>query len=131
MYKISKIVALVLGVLGVILWLLLVLFTDAKDVNNSPMSGMFYISYLLLAVSVLAVIVSGAQNILSSPKALKKTLIYTGSFVGIVVVSYLLSLGEPNTTETLVSTGLITFYILTAIATFLLVFSGVKNALTK
>lgn len=131
MYNISKISAYVLGIIGAILWICLVSFADTKDVGNAPMQWMFVIAYILVAAAVIAAIVSGAKNILSSPAALKKTLIYTGVFAGIVLVSYLLALGETNTTELLVSTGLIAFYILTVIAAGLLVFTGVKNALTK
>ena len=95
------------------------------------MNWMFIISYVLILISILAAIASGAKNIISSPKALKKTLLYTGVFVAIFIVSYILAMGETNTTERWVSTGLIAFYILAAFAIGLLAFTGVKNALTK
>lgn len=131
MYKISKISVYILGIIGAILWIALAGFADGNDINNAPMQWMFIISYILLAIAILMATISGAKNIMSSPKALKKTLLYTGVFVVIVLVSYLLAMGESNTTEHWVSTGLIAFYILTAIATGLLIFTGVKNALIK
>ncbi|MDO5105470.1 hypothetical protein [Capnocytophaga sp.] len=129
MYKISKIGALVLGVIGALLWIVLVTSTNTQDVQNAPMQWMFVISYALLAIAILVAIVSGAKNILANPKALKKTLIYTGAFVVIVGLSYAFASGE--STEKLVSTGLISFYILTIVAVALLIFSGIKGALTK
>lgn len=131
MYNISKISVGVLGIIGVILWISLISFVDASDINNAPMNWMFIISYVLIAISIIAAVASGAKNILSSPKALKKTLLYTGVFVVILIVSYVLAMGETNTTEHWVSTGLIAFYILAAFAIGLLAFTGVKNALTK
>lgn len=129
MYKISKIGALVLGVIGALLWIVLVTSTNTQDVQNAPMQWMFVISYALLAIAILVAVISGAKNILANPKALKKTLIYTGAFVVIVGLSYAFASGE--STEKLVSTGLISFYILTIVAVALLIFSGIKGALTK
>ncbi|GIM53274.1 hypothetical protein [Capnocytophaga cynodegmi] len=132
MYKISKIGALALGVLGALLWILLVssdMTNPSEAINNTPMQWMFIVSYVLLAVAVLVAVISGAKNVLSSPKALKKTLIYTGAFVVIVGLSYAFAGGDG--TEKLVSAGLISFYILTTVAVGLLVVSGVKNALIK
>lgn len=130
MYKISKIGVYALGVIGLFLWIGLVSFVDSSK-DNAPMNWMFIVSYVLLAIAIIAAVVSGTKNIVSSPAALKKTLIYTGVFAVIGIVSYVFALGETNTTERLVSTGLIAFYILAIIAAGLLVFTGVKNALTK
>ncbi len=130
MYKISKIGVYALGAISLLLWIGLVSFVDSSK-DNAPMNLMFIVSYVLLVIAIVAAVVSGAKNIASSPAALKKTLIYTGVFAVIAIVSYVLALGETDTTERLVSTGLIAFYILTVIAAGLLVFTGVKNALTK
>lgn len=130
MYKISKIVVLVLSLLGVVLWGALA-FSSPESTDSFSIEGLYYISYILLIACVLVALVSGARNIMSSPKALKKTALYTGVFLVIVLVSYIFSLGEKTTEDTLVSTGLFTFYILMFVAVVLLVLSGVKNALTK
>jgi len=92
MYKIAKYVALALGVIGVILWGVLS-STNAEDPNNGAMQALFVLTYILLAIAFVAVVISAAQNILSSPKALKKTLIYTGGFVVILLVAYIFSSG--------------------------------------
>lgn len=130
MYKISKITAYVLGIIGAILWLVLVSATNTKDIHNSPMQFMFYLAYALIVFAILAVIIAGAKNILSSPQALKKTLIYTGIFALIMIVPHIFVSGGTDT-ENWVSASLISFYIFTAIAVGLLLVIGVKNALTK
>jgi len=77
-------------------------------------------------------VISAAQNILSSPKALKKTLIYTGGFV---VVHFLTdSLAFFTSSLALrkwTSTGLIALYILVAAAVVALIASNVKKALMR
>ena len=142
MYKIAKYVALALGVIGVILWGVLS-STNAEDPNNGAMQALFVLTYILLAIAFVAVVISAAQNILSSPKALKKTLIYTGGFVVILLVAYIFSSGavEANASEEVkkasesvrkwTSTGLIALYILVAAAVVALIASNVKKALMK
>ena len=142
MYKIAKYVALALGVIGVILWGVLS-STNAEDPNNGAMQALFVLTYILLAIAFVAVVISVAQNILSSPKALKKTLIYTGGFVVILLVAYIFSSGavEANASEEVkkasesvrkwTSTGLIALYILVAAAVAALIASNVKKALMK
>ena len=142
MYKISKYVALALGVIGVILWGVLS-STNAEDPNNGAMQALFVLTYILLAIAFVAVVISAAQNILSSPKALKKTLIYTGGFVAILLLAYIFSSGavEANASEEVkkasesvrkwTSTGLIALYILVAAAVAALIASNVKKALMK
>ena len=142
MYKIAKYVALALGVIGVILWGVLS-STNAEDPNNGAMQALFVLTYILLAIAFVAVVISAAQNILSSPKALKKTLIYTGGFVVILLVAYIFSSGavEANASEEVkkasesvrkwTSTGLTALYILVAGAIAALVASNVKKALMR
>ena len=137
MYKIAKYAALGLGVIGVILWIALSLSDNSADPNNGTMQALFVLTYILLAIF------SAAQNILASPKALKKTLIYTGAFVLILIVAYVFSSGdvEANASEEVkkasdsvrkwTSTGLIALYILVAGAIAALVASNVKKALMK
>ena len=141
MYKIGKYVAIALGVIGVILWGVLA-FTDKVDSENGTMQSLFVLTYVLLAIA-LAVLVTAAQNIIASPKALKKTLIYTGAFVAILLIAYIFSSGaaEANASEDVkkasesvrkwVSTGLIALYLLVAAAVVAVVASNVKKALMK
>ena len=150
MYKIAKYAAIALGVVGVVLWAVMS-FNSDKDPNTLDYTNAFYaaqqalfvLTYVLLAIAFVAVVASAAQNILSSPKALKKTLIYTGGFVVILLVAYIFSSGavEANASEEVkkasesvrkwTSTGLIALYILVAAAVAALIASNVKKALMK
>ncbi len=143
MYKIAKYTALGLGVIGVILWAVLSLSDNANNPENGVMGALFALTYILLAIAFAAVLVSGTLNILSSPKALKKTLIYTGAFVVVLLLAYVFSSGdvEANASEEVkkasesvrkwTSTGLIALYILVAGAIVALVVSNVKKALMR
>ncbi|MDO5607662.1 MAG: hypothetical protein Q4G08_04310 [Capnocytophaga sp.] len=125
MYKISKYAAIALGAVAVVLFGGLVY----SDIDPYTML-LFYISYILLALAVIAVLAYGLMNLLSSPQKMKKTLLYTGVFVAIIAISYALASGE-NATEKWVGTGITAFFILGAIATGLMILSGVKSALVK
>lgn len=66
MHKILKIAVIAIGVLGVILWLMLLGSTDPYA------DFMFYISYILLFISVGFVLIYSVKNLLSSPEKLKR-----------------------------------------------------------
>ena len=150
MYKIAKYAAIALGVVGVVLWAVMS-FNSDKDPNTLDYTNAFYaaqqallvLTYVLLGITLAAVLISAGMNIVSSPKALKKTLIYTGAFVVVLILAYVLSSGdvEANASEEVkkasdsvrkwVSTGLIALYILVAVAVGALIASNVKKALMK
>ena len=150
MYKIAKYAAIALGVVGVVLWAVMS-FNSDKDPNTLDYTNAFYaaqqallvLTYVLLGITLAAVLISAGMNIASSPKALKKTLIYTGGFVVVLLLGYVFSSGaaEPNASEDVkkasesvrkwVSTGLIALYILVAVAVGVLIVSNVKKALMK
>lgn len=129
MYKIAKIGAIALGAVAVLLWIVLSFSTNESDINNAPMNWLFILAYFLMGATALSAVVSGAKNILSNPKALKKTLIYTGAFIVIMGLAYAFAGGEG--TEKWVSAGLIAFYVLAIVAVIALVAANVKNALIK
>lgn len=89
MHKILKIAVIAIGVLGVILWLMLLGSTDPYA------DFMFYISYILLFISVGFVLIYSVKNLLSSPEKLKKALIYIVGFAVVVVLGYAFSGNEP------------------------------------
>lgn len=129
MYKIAKIGAIFLGAVAVLLWILLFSTANVDDINNAPMNWLFVLAYLLIGFTALSAVVSGAKNIVSNPKALKKTLIYTGAFIVIVGLAYAFAGGEGI--EKWISAGLIALYILVLVAVAALIASNVKNALIK
>ena len=150
MYKIAKYAAIALGIVGVVLWAVLSFnsYIDPK-IHDYPRTfytvqqALLVLTYVLLGITLAAVIISAGMNIASSPKALKKTLIYTGAFVLILIVAYVFSSGdvEANASEEVkkasdsvrkwTSTGLIALYILVAGAIAALVASNVKKALMR
>ena len=150
MYKIAKYAAIALGVVGVVLWAVMS-FNSDKDPTTLAYTNAFYaaqqallvLTYVLLGITLAAVLISAGMNIASSPKALKKTLIYTGGFVVVLLLGYVFSsvAAEPNASEDVkkasesvrkwVSTGLIALYILVAVAVGALIASNVKKALMK
>ncbi len=147
MQKIFKIVLIILSVAGVIFWILL----PSEDVPANEAIGdtnvnmMFYISYILLAIPVVALLYYSVINLLASPAKLKKALIGIGGFAVIIILSYALSSGTDvdlerfSTPEEVVTesdskwigAGLNAFYILTIVAIGAMLFGGVKKILNK
>lgn len=147
MHKIVKIILVVLGVIGAILWFQLpsrdVPVTEAID--NGSMNFMFIITYALLAIAIAASVIFGLMNLLTSKGALKKTLFGIGGLLVVVVIAYALATGTDvnldemarkgvPTTESTVKTigmGLNVFFILTIIAVGAMLWSGVKKMISK
>lgn len=125
MYKISKIGVGVLGVIGAILWILLVWKTDTKDINNAPMNFMFIISYILMGLSILLLWILPVVQMFLNNQGLK-AIIYFVSVLLLLIYIYCISTGLLS-----VDIQLILSYIIIAAAIVLLVVIGVKNALTK
>ncbi|MEZ4968648.1 MAG: hypothetical protein R2814_03095 [Flavobacteriaceae bacterium] len=147
MHKIVKIILVVLGVIGAILWFQLpsadVPVTEA--INNGSMNFMFIITYVLLGIAIAASVLFGLKNLLTSKGALKKTLFGLGGLLVVVVISYALASGAdvnleemakkgvPTTEGTVksIGTGLNVFFILTVIAVASMLWSGVKKMISK
>ncbi|MEM7363509.1 MAG: hypothetical protein AAF525_05760 [Pseudomonadota bacterium] len=143
LHKILKIVALILGVAGLIFWIMLVSKGD-EAVKNSGGEGvdpLLYIGYITLALVLLFVIVFVLQGIFAGN--LKKTLMSVGVFALVVIVSYFMSSGSieglpvidgkpiTETASKWVSTGLNTFYILAIGAIGAMILSGVKKLTSR
>ena len=142
LHKILKIVALILGVAGLIFWVLLVAKGD--EVVKSTGEGvdpLIYIAYITLAIVLLFVVIFVLKGIFAGN--LKKTLLSIGTFLAIVIVSYVMSSGSVEGLPLLegepisesgskwVSTGLNTFYILAIGAIGAMVLSGLKKLTSR
>ncbi len=141
--KITKIVALVLGVLGLIFQVtILSKGDDTIEMNSfagdySAVSPMITLALFILAIVVLITVVSSLAALASNPVKLKKAGISVAAFVAVVLISFLFSEGVETPLkdgEVLsasgsrwVGTGLRTFYFLAVIAIGAMVFSGVKR----
>ena len=93
------------------------------------MTGMFFVAYLLLLIGLVVVISSATKNILSSPKSIKKTLVYAGAFLGILIVSYPLSyaLFGSDSQFQWISAGIMATYLLILISLVSVIFSVIKR----
>ncbi|MDX1364052.1 hypothetical protein [Arenibacter latericius] len=147
MHKIVKIILVILGVVGAILWFQLpssdVPATEA--INNSSMNFMFIITYALLGIAVVATVLFGLMNLITSKGGLKKALFAVVGLLIVVVVSYAMASGTdvnldemarkgvPTTEDTVkaIGTGLNVFFLLTIIAVAAMMFSGVKKMISK
>ena len=147
MHKIVKIILVVLGAIGAILWFQLPSadVPVSEAINNGSMNFMFIITYLLLGIAIAASLLFGLMNLLTSKGALKKTLFAVGGLLVVVVISYALASGTDvnldemarkgvPTTESTVKTigmGLNVFFILTLVAVGAMLWSGVKKMISK
>lgn len=147
MHKILKIALAVLGLIGAILWFQLP-SADApvsEAVDSTAMSLMFNITYLLLAVAVVASFFFAFKKLFSTKASLKKALFSIGGFLALVIVSYIAASGtdidlvamadngNPTTESTVrnIGMGLNMFFLLTIIAVALMVIPGIKRFFTK
>ncbi|WP_445385963.1 hypothetical protein ACT6NV_03920 [Robiginitalea sp. IMCC44478] len=147
MHKIVKIVLIVLGAIGAILWFQL---PDknvpvGEAVENGAMNFMFIITYLLLAIAVLFSLVFALKNLFSNPESLKKSLFVIIGFALVVILSYALSNGADGTVEAMASrnvattesvvknigAGLNVFFILVIIAVVAMAWGGIKKMSNK
>ena len=147
MNKIIKIVLVVLGALSAILWYQL----PGRDVpaseavESGAMNFMFIITYLLLGFAVVVSLVFTLKNLFANPKSLKKTLMVSGGFIVVVLISYVLASGTDvsieemagrgiDTSETTIrriGTGLNMFFLLVLIAIAAMVMGAFKNMSNK
>jgi hypothetical protein len=141
--KITTIVALILGVLGLIFQVtILSKGDDVIEMNSlagdfSAVSPMITLALFILGAVVLITLVSSFAALASNPAKLKKAGISVAAFLVIVLISFLFSEGVETPLkdgEVLsasgsrwVGTGLRTFYILAVVAVGAMVFSGVKR----
>lgn len=144
MYRIAKILAILLGVAGLVIWVMI-----ARSANPAE-SGMVDLMITLGKwMTILTAIVTFAFSIwqlLTHPDKLKKALISIGVFALVIAVSYfLLSSGSDINLEKLaekgidvtegtsrmVGAGLWAFYLLALIAVISMVAAGVKKVLNS
>ena len=140
LHKILKYLALVIGVIGLILWGR-VLFTgddaieSSASVQASVVSPFLYLAYIVFAIIVLLVLFFVIKGLFSGD--IKRTLISIGAFILVVAIAYVLTDGTERqlndgttlsaSTDHWVGAGLVTFYILAATAVLLMLLSGVRK----
>ncbi|TVZ25936.1 hypothetical protein JM83_0877 [Gillisia sp. Hel_I_86] len=139
-HKVLKYLALVIGVIGLILVGRIIIAGDDAIVasaaeQQSLLDPMMWVAYFVLAVCILIVGFFVIKGLFSGN--VKNTLISVGAFVLVIVIAYVLTDGNEvqlKDGDTLsasadhwVGTGLVVFYILTAIAVGAMVLSGIRK----
>ena len=136
LHKILKIIALLLGVAGVIFLAMIIAKGDeAVSATGEGVDGFLYVAYITFAITIVFVLFFVLKGIFAGN--IKNTLISVGAFLLIVVIAYVLADGNPmpmqegemlsESGSKWVGTGLYTFYILAILAVGSMVFSGIKK----
>lgn len=136
LHKILKIVALLLGVAGVIFLAMIIAKGDTVvTATGEGVDGFLYIAYITFAITVVFVLFFVIKGIFAGN--IKNTLISVGAFLLVVVIAYVLADGNPMTMQEgnmlsasaskWVGTGLYTFYILAILAVGTMVFGGIRK----
>ena len=132
LHKIIKIVALVLSLVGIVLWFMIL-------TKGSGMEGLIYVAYITLALILLFVLFFVFKGIFQGD--IKKTLLSVGAFLVVVALAYGLASGVeaemPNGkilsagNSRWVGAGLYAFYILAFVAIASMAFGSVKKIISK
>jgi hypothetical protein len=141
--KIMRIIVAVVGVVAAIFLVRIIGVGDdeIKAGQDSVVQPLMYMAYVALVLTIVAVLLFTVINLVKKPAVLKQTLINVGLFAVVVVVGYVWSSGTDldlkpfiskgldvtESTSKYVGMGLITFYILTAIAILAMIYTGVKK----
>lgn len=147
MYRILKIVLIVVGLLAAVLWFFMPDGEDPNAINSGSISGMFLIMFILLAVAALTALVFGLSKMLTTPGGLKKALFAVGALVVLFIIGYAISSGDEAkaVVETMSRRGIETsegtvknigmllnvFFGMVLVALALMIFPGVKKLLGK
>ena len=141
--KIFTYTALVLGVIGLILQIVIlsqgddVIKLNALSGDYGVVSTMVTLALLVLAITVVLTLVFSFGNLASDGEKLKKALISIGVFVGVVLVAFLFSTGTETPLKDgdilsaagsrWIETGLRTFYFLVFIAVGAMLYTGIAR----
>ena len=142
-YKIFKYLAIFIGLLSLYFMVRMLIagndpIMESADLQGSIVSPFLYIGYIVLILTILIALIFAIRGLFTGN--VKATLISLGSFVAIVLISYLVTSGEAYeldggtvvSGETMhwVSTGLVIFYILGIFAIGTMLYGGIRK-LTK
>ncbi|QLE00879.1 hypothetical protein HX109_04590 [Galbibacter sp. BG1] len=138
MYKIAKILAIILGVIGLGLWLAIVY----QDSNEGVISIMINLGIWLTVIIAAITFIFSLVGLASDPDKLKKSLISVGVFALIIAISYFVlasgsdidldkmaarDIDVSENTVRWVGAGLWTFFILAILAVGAMVVGSFKK----
>lgn len=146
MYKIAKIVAIILGVIGLVLWVLIAradsdVVAQTGSSSNNVVGMMISLGYWATIIVAIITLLFSLAGIASDPQKLKKALISIGVFAAVILVSYLIGTSEGFDFDKMadkginvsagtvkwVDAGLWSFYILAILAVLAMVVGGFKK----
>lgn len=136
LHKVTKIAALIIAILSFVF--LALLMANSSD-NDSWISALIYLSYVILLACVAIVLIYVFKNLFSNKETLKRTLITLGLLAGVLLLSFILADGSDvynikkellvsGSASKWVSTGLNMTYILGLVSIGSLFFFMFKNA---
>jgi hypothetical protein len=145
MNKIVKILLIVIGLAGVVLWF----FLPERDApvgeasQNAALNAMFWITFILLGLAAAASLIFSLIHLFSNPASIKKTIFVVVGFLLVVAIGYVLADGTNvsipemadrgiDTSETIIKrigTGINVFFILVIIAVGAMIWGGVRKAI--
>ena len=139
--KIFKYTALVLGLIGLILQVVILnqgddtIKLNALSGDYGVVSTMVTLALIVLAITVSLTLIFSITNLASDPKKFKKALLSIGAFGVVVIVAFLFSSGTETPLKDgdilsaagsrWIETGLRTFYFLVFIAVFAMLYTGI------
>ena len=145
--NIIKIISAIIGVLAAF-FLLRIIGTGDDDIKMAATMGDFSavsplveLARIVLVITISVTLIFTLLGLFSDPAKLKKAAISVGLFLVVIAISYVLSAGLETplkdgevlsaSSAKWVGTGIRTFYILSAVAISLMLFSGVSKILKK
>ena len=153
LHKILKYLVILLGVVAGAFFIYTIasgedaIKADEGGIQGSTVVPLMYLSYIMLAVIVAAVVLFLFVNLASNPKALKKSLLSVGIFLVVVGISYIVFADgsdaannaiELDNGEYLSESGskwidvsIYTFYILAILAVGSIIWSGATKLVKK
>ncbi len=145
-----KIVKIGLVVISLLAFIMLFMMPDsdmprAEAMGSTGITVMFALAYILLAIAVIASVVFGLKNVVSTPGGLKKTLFGIVGLLVLLGVAYGLSSGTDVSIEKMANAGIETtedgikqvgaginmFFIMLIVAVALIAWGAIKKATGK
>lgn len=142
-YKVFKYIAILIGVIS-LYYMVRVLVAgnqsimDSGDLQSSLISPFLYVGYIVLILAALIALIFAIKGLFEGD--VKETLVSIGSIAVVVLISYLVTSGEPYqmTDGTVlsegivhwISAGFVIFYILGILAIGSMLYGGIRK-LTK
>ncbi|MCA1965590.1 MAG: hypothetical protein LDL23_02955 [Flavobacterium sp.] len=133
-YKISKILVIVIGIIASILFISNLGMEVSLDNNSFVVDYFIYLSYFAMAIAFFSVIYFVFKNLITHKDQLRRALISLGLFAAVVLIAFILADsteiklkdGEiiSSMSSKLISTSLNTFYILAVVSVGVLAWTG-------